>query len=144
MLVLPQLKTNSIQGKQNHSGLLRWERHPCNPALHACTCARLCPTLRSPLDYIAHQAFLSMEFSRQQYCSGLPLPTPGDLPDPGIKTTSLLSLALTGGLFTTVPTGKPIPTLNKTKPSWDFLDGPMAKTLCSQRMGLGFSPWWGN
>ena len=34
---------------------------------------------------VAHQAPLSMEFSRQQYWSGLPFPTPGDLPDPGIK-----------------------------------------------------------
>ena len=31
----------------------------------------------------AHQAFLSMEFSRLEYCSGLPCPPPGDLPDPG-------------------------------------------------------------
>ena len=34
---------------------------------------------------IAHQAPLSMEFSRQEYCSGLPCLPPGDLPDPGIK-----------------------------------------------------------
>ena len=90
--------------------------------------AQLCPTLCSPLDYIAHQTSLSMEFSRQESWNALPFPTPGDLPDPGIKTMSLLSLALAGGLFTTVSLGKPVPTLNKTKPSWDFLDGPMAKT----------------
>ena len=34
---------------------------------------------------IAHQAPLSMGFSRQEYWSGLPFPSPGDLPDPGIK-----------------------------------------------------------
>ena len=34
---------------------------------------------------IACQASLSKEFSRQEYCSGLPCPPPGDLPDPGIK-----------------------------------------------------------
>ena len=34
---------------------------------------------------IAHQAPLSMEFSRQEYWSGLPFPSPGDLSDPGIK-----------------------------------------------------------
>ena len=34
---------------------------------------------------VAHQAPLSMEFSRQEYWSGLPCPPPGDLPDPGIK-----------------------------------------------------------
>ena len=38
---------------------------------------------------VAHQAPLSMEFSRQEYWSGLPFPFPGDLPDPGIKPGSL-------------------------------------------------------
>ena len=90
---------------------------PVTPPFMRAMHAQLCPTLCSPLDYIAHQAFLSMECSRQEYCSGLPFPTPGDLPDPGVKTMSLLSLALAGGFFTTVPPGKPIPTLNKTRPS---------------------------
>ena len=40
---------------------------------------------------VAHQAPLSMEFSRQEYWSGLPFPSPGDLPDPGIKPKSLVS-----------------------------------------------------
>ena len=43
---------------------------------------------------VAYQAPLSMEFSRQDYWSGLSLPTPGDLPDSGIECTSLLSPAL--------------------------------------------------
>ena len=43
---------------------------------------------------VAHQALLSMEFSRQEYCSGLPFPTPGVLPDTGIKPISLVSPAL--------------------------------------------------
>ena len=34
---------------------------------------------------VAHQAPLSMEFSRQEYRSGLPFPSPGDLPHPGIE-----------------------------------------------------------
>ena len=55
---------------------------------------------------VVHQAPLSMEFSRQEYWSGLPLTPPGDLPDPGIKPTSLMSPALAGGLFTTAPPGK--------------------------------------
>ena len=38
---------------------------------------------------VAYQAPLSMGFSRQQYWSGLPFPSPGDLPDPGIKPRSL-------------------------------------------------------
>ena len=50
---------------------------------------------------VAHQAPLSMEFSKQEYWSGLPFPTPGDLPDPGIKPTSFASPALAGRFFTT-------------------------------------------
>ena len=49
---------------------------------------------------IAHQAPLSMEFSRQEYWSGLPGPPPGDLPNPGIKPASLMSPALAGAFFT--------------------------------------------
>ena len=37
---------------------------------------------------VAHQAPLSMGFSRQEYWGGLPFPSPGDLPDPGIKSKS--------------------------------------------------------
>ena len=44
---------------------------------------------------------LSMGFSRQEYWSGLPLPPPGDLPNPEIKPASLTSPALAGGFFTT-------------------------------------------
>ena len=42
-----------------------------------------------------------MGFSRQEHLSGLPFPAPGDLPDPGVKLTSLTSLALAGRFFTT-------------------------------------------
>ena len=62
---------------------------------------QLCPTPCDPLDC---QAPLSMRFSRQEYWSGLPCPPPGDLPDPGIKPTSLMSPALAGGFFTTSTT----------------------------------------
>ena len=57
---------------------------------------------------VAHQAPLSMGFSRQESCSGLPSSPPGDLPDPGIKFVSLASPALAGRFFTTVPPGKPL------------------------------------
>ena len=40
------------------------------------------------MDYITHQAPLSMEFSRQEFWIGLPFPSAGDLPDPGIKRRS--------------------------------------------------------
>ena len=49
---------------------------------------------------------LSMGFSRQEYWSGLPFPSPGGLPNPGIKLESPGSPALAGGFFTTVPPGK--------------------------------------
>ena len=48
-----------------------------------------------------------MVFSRQEYWSGLPFPTPGDLPDPGIKPGSPVLSALAGGFFTTESPGKP-------------------------------------
>ena len=50
---------------------------------------------------VAHQAPLSMGFSRQEYWSGLPFPPPGDLPHPGIEPESLTSPASAGGFFTT-------------------------------------------
>ena len=49
-----------------------------------------------------------MEFSRQEYWREVPFPTPGDLPHPGIKPTSLASPALTGRSLTTAPPGKPL------------------------------------
>ena len=54
---------------------------------------------------VAYKDPPSMEFSRQEYWSGLPFPTPGDLPDPGTETASLLSLALQVVFFflTTAP-----------------------------------------
>ena len=52
---------------------------------------------------IAHHVPLSMEFSRQEYWSGLLFPTPGDLPDPGIEPTSPASPRV----FTTEPPGRP-------------------------------------
>ena len=55
----------------------------------------------------AHQALVSMEFSKQEYWSGLPFPPPGDLPNPGIEPVSLASAALAGRFFTTEPPGKP-------------------------------------
>ena len=49
---------------------------------------------------VVHQATLSMGFSRQEYWSGLPFPAPEDLPNTGIKPTSLLPPTLAGGSFT--------------------------------------------
>ena len=57
----------------------------------------------------AFEAPLSMGFSRQVYWSGLPFPSPGDLPYPGIEPAPLVFPALAGGFSTTAPCGKPIP-----------------------------------
>ena len=64
--------------------------HPC---LTICVC----------VSSVAHQAPLSMGFSKQKYWSGLSFPTPGDLPDPGIKPVSLASPALAGRFLNTGP-----------------------------------------
>ena len=64
---------------------------PSEPS-HFPTCKvkwKLCLTLCYPMDCIAHQTPLFMEFSRQEYWSGLPCPFLGDLPDPGIKSLAL-------------------------------------------------------
>ena len=60
--------------------------------------------LFSTLWAVARQAPLSMGVSSQGYWSGLPFPPARDLPEQGIKLTSL---ALAGGLLTTTPHGKP-------------------------------------
>ena len=59
---------------------------------------------------VAHQAPLTMGFSRQEYWSGLPCPLPGHLPDPGIEPTSLTSSALAGTFFflPLAPPGSPL------------------------------------
>jgi len=57
---------------------------------------------------IAHQTPLSLGFSRQEYGSGLPFPSPGDLSDPGIEPASLMSAALAGRFFTTRATWEPL------------------------------------
>ena len=54
-----------------------------------------------------YQAPPSMGFSRQEYWNGLPFPSPGDLPNPGIKPTSPASCIGRQIFFTTVPPGKP-------------------------------------
>ena len=57
--------------------------------------------------YVAQQAPLSLEFSRQECWSGLPLPAGGDLPNPGTEPGSLESPALTGRFFTPCHPGSP-------------------------------------
>ena len=63
-----------------------------------------CVQLFATLWTIASQAPLSIEFSRQEYWTGLPFPSPGDFPHPGFKP---VSPALAGRVFTTESCGKP-------------------------------------
>ena len=65
-------------------------------------CLRACSVVSDslrPHGLIAYQAPLSREFSRQEYWSGLPFPSPRDLPNPGIEPMSLPSPALAGGFI---------------------------------------------
>ena len=71
------------------------------PLLLFSRCVRLFLTLWT----IAQQAALSMGFPRQEYWSGLPFPSPGDLPNPEIKPSSP---TLAGRFLTAEPPGKPI------------------------------------
>ena len=80
-----------------------------NLFLQSCICACLLSHvwLFVTLWTVACQAPLSMEFSRQEYWSGLPFPTPGDVPDLGIEPMSHVSPALAGGFFIAAPPRKP-------------------------------------
>ena len=64
--------------------------------------AQSCPTLSDSMDYNPSGSSVH-GIPRQEHCSGLLFPSPGDLPDPEIEPVSLASPALAGGLFTTVP-----------------------------------------
>ena len=83
------------------------EPHQC---VYLCVCVSCSVVFDSvtPLT-IAHQALLSMGFPRQEYWRGLPLPSPEDIPDPGIKPVSPVSPALTGRFFATAPPKVPEP-----------------------------------
>ena len=66
-----------------------------------CSIAESCWTL---CDSVGHQAPLSVGFSRQEYWSGLPFPTPRDLPNTGMEPASP---AVPGIFFTSEPPGQP-------------------------------------
>ena len=73
-----------------------------NKVVCVCMCTQSCPTLCDP------QTPLCMGSSGKEYWSGFPFPTAGDLPEPGIKPTSLVSPALADEYFTAVPHRKSI------------------------------------
>ena len=87
---------------------------------------------------VAHQAPLSMRFSRQEYWSGSPFPTPGDLPDPGIEPRSP---ALQADALSSEPPGKP---LESPAPQVDSLPlshpGSLTHPKCLQHVTLWITP----
>ena len=83
--------------------------------LVAQSCLTLCDPMDSPSGLSPHQAALSMEFVRQEYSSGLPFPSPGDLPDPGIKPGSP---ALQADPLPSEPPGKPFTTTSMVVIKW--------------------------
>ena len=60
----------------------------CVCGVCVCLVAQLCLTLCDPMDYSPPGYLCSWGVSRQEYCSGLPCPSPGELPDPGIEPRS--------------------------------------------------------
>ena len=79
-----------------------WQRGDCFSKESEGVHAQSCPTVD-----LYPASLLSREFPRQEYWSRLPFPPPGDLPNPGINPTSLLSHSLAGRFFTTVPPEMP-------------------------------------
>ena len=99
---------------QNRINNLKWRWYqryePGNTKVkvHLCSVAQLCLTLCNPMDCsLPGSSF--MRFSRREYWYRLPLPSPRDLPSPGIAPTSPVSPALAGEFFTTELPGKPNP-----------------------------------
>ena len=99
---------HSVTG-HNEKHLFNCQKRKCDPKKE-CTqqrnyCCSVTDSDSATPWTVARQASLSMEFPRQEYWSGLPFPSPGDFLNLGIEPASP---ALRGGLFTTVPPGKPI------------------------------------
>ena len=94
--------------------------------VYVCMCAQSlrCVWLFATPWIAARQTPLSTGFPRQEYLSGLPFPLPGDLPNPGIQPTSLVSPAQACRFFTTTAPEKPsglfIPCFSKLVYSFDF------------------------
>ena len=95
----------SVEGSIFLNYILQWghivEPIILHPSGFVCVKSfQLYMTLWDHMDY-SLPGSSSMEFSRQDYWSGVPFPSPGDLPNPRIKLASLASPALAGGFFTT-------------------------------------------
>ena len=79
-----------------------------------------------------------MEFSRQEYWSGLPFPSPGDLPDPGIEPGSP---ALQADSLPSEPPGKPIKASEKVLPTTSSISDVVSQLKSLSRVQLFGTPW---
>ena len=86
-----------VNGECGHSPsrqlIIEWIAHEyqflvCMKVKSESEVTQSCPTLCNPMGSSLHQAPPSMGFSSQEYWSGLPFPSPGDLPDPGTEPRS--------------------------------------------------------
>ena len=75
--------------------------------IHVCLITSVLSDSFLTLWTVAHQAPLSMGFSRQEYWSGLPFPSPGNLPNPGMEPVSPVTSALQTDSLPAEPLGKP-------------------------------------
>ena len=116
----PIISISLSQYSNSQEGGSFWPVCVCS---HVCICAQMlsCVWFFVILWTVAHQAPLSMELPRQEYWSELPFSPPADLSNPGIEFGSLVAPALTGGFFTTEPTGKSI------WPTFDHMPLPSAR-----------------
>ena len=106
------------------------EEKPGEYISESVTCSVLSNFLR-PRGLVACQVHLSMEFSRQKYCSEWPFPSPRDFPEPDIKPINLASPALAGRFFT-------ICTIIYM---CDFPGGNESACQCRRCKGHMFDPW---
>ena len=119
-LKYPLSQQNGVQKTEAHT-------YGCSCVLSHFSCVQLHATLQTG----AHQAPLSMGFSRREYWNVLPCPPPGDLPDPGIKPAFLRSPVLPGGFFTSRTT---LEAYNKH--SFAMHGGKMIHPYCRVKMDV--------
>ena len=109
MTRFPVKKNSSCSGTRKYISATDVGRQPANFSQVICFLCHLVSgcVLSSSVESnsvasrtVAHQIPLPMEFSRREQWSGVPFPTAGDLPDPGIEPVSLVSPALAGRFYT--------------------------------------------
>ena len=114
--ILSRILTNRIQHNSKRHITMNWDLSLGSKTVQHRQINKCGPSILSHFSQVwlfvnlwtvAHQASLSMGFSRQEYLSGFPFLSPGDIPNPGIKPTSLKSPARVGSLLL-LPPGKPL------------------------------------